>query len=139
MLLKAQSPLLGPAIREGDTAEKGYPSPLPVCKETPIQLRCWGHSQVKQSQLSLGSKRRDFLSSPPLPTPQTITTGPRLQGPEIRHMARWCWGKAEKEVSWAWFTWQPPGKRAIDPWRPLSGCVGETKGAGWVWGQLSKQ
>lgn len=45
---------------------------------------------------------------------QTVSTGPRLQGPEIHHflghMARPCWGRAEKKVGWAWFTWQPPGK-----------------------------
>lgn len=131
----------GAAFREGTAAEKGYPSPLRVCKQIPIQLGCWGHSQVKRSQLSLGGKRRDFLSSPPRPTTQTASLGPGLQGPETRHfldhMARRRWGKAE-EVSGAWRPRQPPGKGAIGSWGPLRGGVGETKGAGWVRGQLRK-
>lgn len=52
------------------------------------------------------------------------------------HMTRLCRGRgrgvgllAKKEAGFVWFTWQPPGKRAIRPWRPLSGHAGETEGA----------
>lgn len=123
----AQDPPPGAAMREGTAAKQGYPSPLRVCKQIPIQLGCWGHSQVKQSQLSLGSKRRDFLSSPPRPTTQPASPGPRLQGPGTRlfldRVAGWHWGRAE-EVSGAW---RPPGKRAPRSWRPLHGGAGKQR------------
>lgn len=65
---------------------------------------------------------------------QTAATGPRLRGPEAHRflglMAGWCWERAEKEVGWAWFTWQTPGKGAAHSWGCCLGVWEKQRGLG---------
>lgn len=74
----------GTSHQEEHRSRGGAPKPPTIPQADSSPARLWGHCQAKQSPAGLRKQKR--LPIPPTPTTWTVSTGPRLQGPEAWHI-----------------------------------------------------